>query len=472
MRRAFDIALRILVPLGVLAIVLAVFFGEQAYVDHELQLVVDRQVAPGPLAVRAIVLEGLEAPEGPRVIAAPVELTLRDAADRVVSRARLASSVASGADGSIDIPADAQGMLRLSGAVMLDGGAAATAQTELEVRAERSPRPTERTRDVHVVESQSPLSDTGISLRIVGGACVPETRCELLARIADRPVELRLSPTPSVEPIGPASGRGPGLIRLAVRTHGPDAMAELVATVDGQERLYGLQLPVGMATPIVRVAAIVPARVPLEVEALPDRPGLIVDAFRDGRWVRTGSVPRERGRFDAPFAPLEPGLWRIQVRTDPFGSNHAATRTVVVLGAGQTEADAARLAAHAAGEEPIEGGLDWALAGLDHDVYTMPSAVSGYDGDLRALEERRWILRVIAAVALLLGTLLAGAYFVRRGLDAAIEAQRVMDLTGDPELSSEGHRRRTVATALLISAAALFAFVCAAAIIIARARLL
>ena len=68
--------------------------------------------------------------------------------------------------------------------------------------------------------------------------------------------------------------------------------------------------------------------------------------------------------------------------------------------------------------------------------------------------------------------MIAAVAFLRRGVGAALEAQRIMDATGDPALASASHRRRTLASALILVLTLLLALLGAATLIVARAHLL
>ena len=75
-------------------------------------------------------------------------------------------------------------------------------------------------------------------------------------------------------------------------------------------------------------------------------------------------------------------------------------------------------------------------------------------------------------IAVVLGLLVLAAFLVRRGVESALEAQRVMDATGDPELTGRRHRVLTILSSLILVATVLVAFLAGAAILASRDILL
>ncbi|MEC7518788.1 MAG: hypothetical protein VYE22_02930 [Myxococcota bacterium] len=480
-QRALEWGIRLAVPLAVLAVVLAVFFGERMSIDHELQVRAPREVAAGAaLPVQTLLVGDLEALDGPHLYAAPAQVRLVQGGE-AIAEATLEPAPGGGAAGTLDVPADASGALALVAVGFVDGEAVASATRAVRV----TPRPAPASvlgrlaGDLQLL-APGPITPAGdaappwpLEVRVVGGACVPEARCEILVHVGEPAARVRfaLSQSATVEP-GPELETA-GLVSLAARVHGPEAHVVLEAyRGDALVATREVQLPVALATPALALDARLAPRPELTVQTLGDRPGLFVDAYRDGIWTHTAGRPIEEGAFPLPYA-LDDGLWRLQVRTDPFSSERAAIRYVAV-----GSLDEALAAIDAAGgdrrapEGPDALRLAWAAASLEVGVHPLPAPTSGMDADLARVEGRQRTLRLAALLAMALGLIVAVIVFMRRGIDAALEAQRVMDETGDPELSSARHRRRTLLSALLIVVTVLLAFVGAAALIVARAHLL
>ncbi|MEZ4337230.1 MAG: hypothetical protein R3B82_11445 [Sandaracinaceae bacterium] len=488
-RAVWEWALRLVVPLAVLIAVLAVFFGEEMSIDHEVSLFSGAARRGAPLPVRAVVLTGLERPEGPELVSLPVEVTLRATDGRTLVEAHLGASPAGGADGVLTIPDDAPDVVELRAVARLEDRGVATATRRLDLREHPAPATLEGRLahgTAHFSEGPIELTYEGpapsvLSSRVVGGACVPETPCEILVHVGAPAALVRFAPSPAVGLGAAPDAPTEGLARLVVTVHGPEAQVLLEAVRDDLVvARRAVRLPVALATPslVVDDRLHVPegGAPTTRVEVLGDRPGVIVDAWADGEWEATSSVtPR-----DTPFEPpltLRPGLHLLQVRTDPFSSTRAATRFVATRDL-SLDAALARLAALGADRpDEVPPGPDalrfaWSAASLETGHYELPAPIRGFDQDRAALDGRQRTLRIAALVAMTLGIVVLVLVFVRRGVDAAREAQQIMAATGDPELSSDRHRRRTLLSALLIVATVTLAFVAAGAMIVARARLL
>ncbi len=472
-RRIASWAVRVGPPLAVFAVVLAVFLGERMSIDHELSLAIPDAVAPGAaMPARALVFDRLEMPDGPRLVSAPVELSLVDRSGAALASATLEPSPAGGADGSIAIPAGPSGWIEVVAIARVDGEPVASVRTSVEVtRHPAQLAPQDRIAgDLQRLELgpvEGPSPPHALDVRVVGGACVPEERCEVLVHVGEPAAAVALAPAASLDVEAPSPAPTSGLTRFVVTVHGPEARTELVATRDGAEvARRRVQLPVALATPALELSPRVSSEPRVRASVLGDRPALLVEAFRDGHWARTASMATTERAVALPFA-LEPGLWTIEVHTDPFSAERSAVRVVGVPGHPSVEA-------FARGAPPGADELRfaWAAATYEASVLPVPEGVSGRVDDLARLEARQRVLRIAAGVALLLGLVLAAVLLMLRGLEAAQQAQEVMEATGDPELASARHRRRTFLSALAIVAFALLAFLGAAILIVARAHLL
>lgn len=471
LRRIADLVVRAGIPLAVVAVVIAVFLGERMSIDFALSVMVPRHVQPGASApVRAYVLEESEAGGIARL---PIELELRDRRGRVIARARLRDSIAGGAEGAIEIPEDASGWIGVR-AIARDGGEiVATSETSIRAVSDPPALPL-RPRTARAlaqfalgeIETLAGPAPSPFDVRIAGGSCVPEARCDVLVLLGDPTTTVAIAPDGiTIEP----PRHGPISV-LPMVVHGPEAEIALVASRAAPIARRTLRVPIALATPALTIARRVGAspRPRLRAEVLGDRPGVIVDAYQDGQWRHTGSF-RPGARDVALPYELEPGLWRLQVHTDPFSSARSAVRTIVVHAPGSSPDQAIRALGDAPGGP--EERLAWLSAEHEDAIIPLPPSINGYTADLERLEARQRVLRSAAGAALLIGILIAAILFFRRGVDAAKVAQRVMAATGDPELASARHRRRTLLSALAIVATVLLAFVGAAALIAARAHL-
>lgn len=485
--RIARVCVRLVLPLAVLATVIAVFFGEEMGIDHELQLIAPASATPGgELPIRAIVLGSLGAPEGPELVSASVDVRLIAPDGAVLSRHTLEPSVAGGADGWISIPRGAPTRLTLRAVARVDREGVASARTTVEVGETRSAPRVGRlahamqhfeASPVAVPEGQIP--PTPFEPRVVGGACVPEARCDVLVHVGEPAAAIGLESSGQATVLATAAEETSGLVRVSLVAHGPEAHVVLLASRGGVVvARRGLRLPIALATPSMTLAErnpSAPASPEVEIAVVGEPPGVIVDAFQGGVWTRTGAMRPTETATAAPVGALGAGLWRLQAHTDPFATGRCAIRYLLVgrsLEAARPEIEALGGEASPPPPGPPELQLAWALAPLEVGPRQLPRPARGHEEDLARLQSRRQILRMAAIGAMLLGLIVLVVVFLRRGIDAALTAQRVMEATGDPELASARHRRRTLLSALSIVATVLLAFLAAAAMIVARAQLL
>jgi len=328
--------------------------------------------------------------------------------------------------------------------------------------------------------------------RVVGGACVPEVRCDLLVLVGEPAATVSVEPSGAVTPQDAGAEPTSGLVHLPVVTHGPDAQVELVARRDGElVARRSVRLPVALASSKLAfggdgldVVQRAPATPGLHVAGLEDERGVIVDAWRDGVWERTGSVPpgEVADGFPVPFEPLTPGLWRIQARTDPFSADSAATRLLHVTEPGRSARasfDALVGRARSEWQDPLaddvaahvddpEMGAAFLLAAPELDLIPQPIAVSGQLQQATGLDDRRVRIRWAGALAVLLAGIVVAVLVWRRGVRAGSQARAILTAAGDEEAQSERARRRGALTALAYAAAIALAFLAAAALILAR----
>ncbi|MFK7990627.1 MAG: hypothetical protein AB8I08_31685 [Sandaracinaceae bacterium] len=473
LRRLSNWGVRLVLPLAVFGAVLSVFLGEMVSIDHELQLIAPRQAPPNrPIAVSALLFEDLTDLGRPELVPAEVEVWVVDG-ETEVARVTLTPSPAGAAMGSI--PGLPQGDFTVRALAIVDGQDAASLESRLRVAVDAQPLPWSP-RLAHAAQhfSLEPVEPVGIAavpepfdMRVRGGLCVPETPCALLVYGGSPPVSLRLVGSAAITPGDPPDPaiETRGLVALPFVAHGPDVSAVVEAMRGGElVARRGIQIPIALGTPgLERIEDDPPT---FRAHVLTDRP-IIVDGFSRGHWERSW-VFEDAGR---PFVLDGATGWgRIQVRQNPFSSDHAASSFVV----GHEEGDSGPFDGDSLQAPPGPTPLrrEWVAAVGSAGVIPMPDAVSGRAEDEARISARQGLLRGVALAAIVLGMLVLALVFVRRGVDAAVEAQQIMANTGDPELMSQRHRRRTLLSALAIVATALAAFLGAAAVVIARARLL
>jgi hypothetical protein len=497
--RWLDRTVFVVVPVALALVFVAVLVGERTGVDEDLQLVAPASAAPGgAVALRAVLFTDLGRIEGARMVQTPVRVELL-AGDRVASETELAPSNSAGMEGTLRVPDDVSGRARLVARATFGDGREARVEAPLTV--EDPPRPVgEPGRALHPLQRYTlfPVSATGesppaaLEPRVVGGACVPEQRCEILVHVGAPAAEVTFADSAAltVETGPEPAGATAGFVRFEVVTHGPDVQAELVATRDGVEvARRALRLPImlgGLAMRVGAAIATAPAEPRLAFSGVEAGRAVIVDAYRDGVWERTGSVPADAaaaGEVPIPFAPLEPGTWRLQARTDPWGTNSAAVRFVEVIAPSQTERDAVASAAAwvrreqydpafariaPSSSEDARDVVAFLVALPELDVLPQPVAMSGHMQATWGVDEKRAQLRWGGLVAFLLAGLFVAAVVFRRGLSAAAQARAVLAAAGDEEAQTARTRRRMTATVVAVVTAIALLFVAAAMMVVAR----
>ncbi|AKF08165.1 hypothetical protein [Sandaracinus amylolyticus] len=473
---------RILVPIALGVVGYAVLISERWEVDHELQLVAPDRVRPGdPIPLRAFVFDGIDDPDGGELVAAQVDVELRDG-ERVLARTTLDTSRARSSEGALAPPDDAtDARLDLVASARDDDGALlATVTRALTIEPDAPPAPLRgrvglplQQIDVGPVIAEA----TGVPLpplevRVAGGACVPEERCALWIDAGDADT-ITIEETPAAS-VGERSTRDGALVRLVVVPHGPEASVELVASRLGQPLARRtVRLPIALATPWIDAPRVVSSMpIPLEAHPPVGREVLTADLFYEGRWIATATL--DPARPELPF-DVGPGLYRVEVRADPFGGERAAARYVLVAPAGSDLAlhDTRELLRREDVELTDREGTEprLLLAGAEEEVRTLPSAISGLEDDRRMVAERRRRLHFVAGLALGLGIAVLAMSLLRRGLFAAAEARDVMHEAGDPEARSVRARARTTLAVIAIVGAVAVALLAGAALILARAAL-
>ena len=134
--------IRIAAPLAVLAVVVAVFFGERMSIDHQLQLRAPLEAAPGDtLPVQVILVGDLEALDGPHLMAARTLVRVVQG-DRTLAEETLEPAAGGGAVGTVPLPDEAFGDASIVAVAWLGGDPVASATRRLRIVAEPEATPT------------------------------------------------------------------------------------------------------------------------------------------------------------------------------------------------------------------------------------------------------------------------------------------------------------------------------------------
>lgn len=496
-----DRGLRVLLPIAVGLLVAAAWVSDRGVIRHDLQIVAPNFAAPGDsLPARAFLFERTEGVPEPRSLA---DATLRlvpleggrtvfgpRGQPRTVARGEVHAAEVIGLEGGLDLPRElAPGDYRLLGVATVDERQLVVSrrvhvadppnvmerrgrlQTDVQ-RFEVGPLRawTERDDEVMGAETQAGtqtetetetatresvdlalLSLVRLEVRVVGGDCSPPVPCELLVDTGPAALAVRLREGSTWLDAGSeCDGSTPraGIVRCSVSGSANARVVDAVAFDEGRPiARRRVQLPLGTAAPaIVRAPTLVPLGSTPELAirgVLDERAGYVVDLFHDERWLHTQSVAVSA---DEPFALSRaldrPGLWRVQVRTEPFAADHAATRLIFVgtltelAASGYPEAWGVASMPEDADAERV---ARFVLAAGELELVTMPGLTRGAQQAEAGLHETQGIRRWGAAILVMLAGLLVAIAIVRRGLRADVEATRLMEAAGAiPEPRSKG----------------------------------
>lgn len=504
-RSAADVFTRILIPAAAGITLSALIIGGNDEIESDLRLIAPARAAAGQtVPLRALLYAELDQPEGPRLITTDVGVELRRGGERVASGA-LQPSYGGTLEGSLVLPV----ALAAGTATLRAEARIADEIVSVERALEVVPAP-----DVPVAAVQSralpplqrfapgpirweaggePPETFALRAQTAGGACVPELPCTLFVHVGEPPAELRALETPSATPAPQSLKPAPatsGAVALRVTTHGPEGELRIAAERDGQPlatRAFRLAVALG-ASALQELRRVQAAGARPTVGLQGDEPGgCIVDGFHEQRWAQTGQLAQCRGGEPLPFALRTPGLWRIQLRRDPFAVGSAAVATLYVRAPGEPDSEllvrlARSVLAHDAGDalaqavavapEAYAASLNetagYLLAALDRDLFDLPRAVSGYPRAVALREATRARVRKLALCALALCALSIGLIVAQRGFAAAGEAGRVMAQAGEEPGRVDRQRLRMTLRVLATVSSLLLAFAAIAAYVIAR----
>ena len=501
--RRSELTALIVVPASAALALLAIATESAHRVDSELRVTAPVQALEGGVVpIRAQLYADLGRPEGARLVHARVDVELRNEHGDAIVSGQLRPSYAHTLDGVLALPPSVTGPLSLRARARL-GSRSPRAEREIAVGSVAAPSafhtrllpPLQRLSTLPVrVEFGDAIAPDALDVRVAQGACVPEQPCELFVYVGSPAASIRLEGTASVTPDTASARPSPStsnVVALRVTTHGPEAqltvLAERAGAVVARRRV---RLPVALGASVL----VPPPRV-LVAPALPslalrgDERGCIVDAFRELRWLRTGSLRACGGQESLPFPALSPGLWQLQVRRDPFESESAAVFAIYLRAPSESRPQAlARIAGAALERDPgdrlarlaasapetylanFEAVAGYLLASLEASIIELPAAASGYPAALEAARADRARLRGLCLWVLLLCALTLGLVVVQRGLQAAAIASRVMRTAGEAPAALERQRTRMVLRVLAVVTSVLLAFAAIALYIVVRSR--
>jgi hypothetical protein len=484
----------VVVPVATAVVFIAVLAMETVEVRYDLQLITPPSVAPGAeVAMRAFFFVPTDGPGPDRADARPVMLELLDEHGEVVAEGDLRIATRDvetatepgryGMDGGLTAP-DVAGEYTIRAFVREDGETIAHCEAPLVVRdgprqsplAARPMMPMQQWRLLPIDGSEE--APSALELRVRGGYCVPEQPCELLVWVGEPAASVTLEGH-GVEIGEAALGEPtPGIVRRTGTVHGPEATVTLVASRDGVEvARRDVQLPIVQSGVWVEQgASICPPPCTLELESIQEGP-VLVDLFQDGVWSRVTTMPSDGGSHLE--VPLDPGVWRAQFRTDPFGVESASSHVVYV---GPEEGAVAAIKASLVmqgGEDaftmalpladvPAEDQVAFAATLLEMDIVPLPQARSGRVQEDLGLGADRSAARWIAALFVLAVGLLVAGWVMRRGLVASAEARAVMAEAGDEAATSRKNVLSMTLTVAGVVFATLLAFAAAALLLLTR----
>lgn len=449
------------IPVAVALLFGAVLVSDGGAARGDLQIVAPREVEPGrPIPIRAFHFSGARG-TAPTAPIAPV--TLRPLEGEVTLEEQMLRVGATlGSETQLRAPERAGTyLLETSASSNPDDENAERVLRRVEVRQGAS-QPARRGR----LQSEfqrwelSPMERFGeapehLDARVAGGACSPEAPCDLLVWVGSPAASIALVAGDGVQPLsGDECGSvteesevpdptvvSEGVLRCTLRVLGNEATATVLAFRDGAlVAKRRVQLPVAAGAPWMDVerAVLALGDTPQLVlgEGLP-LPALVLDVFREGRWERSTS-----GTLEEPPSPLAldaPGLWRVQLRGDPFGVDASATRLLIVA---DDPVDTLRshprqsewLDPMAAGDAPVCEGVPcsaerlsrFMMAAGELELVTYPSATSGAAQRSAGVHTKQSWRRIAAAVLVMLAGFLVAFVVMRRGLRASREARSLM----------------------------------------------
>jgi hypothetical protein len=321
---------------------------------------------------------------------------------------------------------------------------------------------------------------------VLGGVCVPEEECELAVWIGEPASQIALTPGVGVELIADFPAHAESGVQLAkIRVHGPEAELSLHASRDGERmasRAWRLPVALGRAKlgPPTLTELEVDSEIAADVVLPPGRSRGIGDLFVDGAWIASVDITRARQRLRVPLPRGLQGLLRLQVRTDAFEEDAAASRLILAglwkatelgsytararQGRGDGLPGGVQAAYPPAGDAALARAYLWAAA--EEDSLGLSRPVHARFAMAKHLAEAQLWVRWAVAAALMGGALIAGLALAGRGFGAAGQADAVLEAAGAGH--SPRARRAARLEVVLWALAIGLSFVAAALLIIAK----
>lgn len=469
------------VCVAAVCLVYAMLMAESAGIHHEIQLAAPDAARPGEvIALRAYVYATPDAPEGPTPIAPPVEVELRDG-ESVVGTVTLVEGAFSSLEGELTIPRDVTGQLTLEARAREHDTVVATVARAISIADDAPPAPALDRRAPTLAHFflgplmsdepppvpapvEDPLAELGVpeeplepfSLDAIvpGGVCVPETECFLVVDVGALSVTPMLTDCVGVEPrpMAPVTGVATHHHALPLVVHGPEGTCDLVA-MRGDVRLAhrAVRIPVALATPYLDVTTPVAAgRVAeLRLVAPPGRDTVIVDVFRDGRWMRTSTFAASAdvaAPTSVSLRDLEPGTYVLEARADALPTDYVFPRLFVSTASEVLTGRDAELTRVGAPRAEVL----YRLAPREQHGLTLPLAASGLEADRMRIELQKRTARTVAFGGMALAIVLLVLAVFRRGLAADAEARAVMVAAGVPGADDRSARLRGTLNVVLM----------------------
>lgn len=496
--------MRVVAALSALAALASLWSVERAQVKHDLQLALEAEARPGEqLAVRALLFRDVDAAEGPTLVVAPTTVRLLDDGGRELVTAALRSSALATLDGVLAIPSALAGEFVVEARATYEGQPL-TCRRALRVSREAKPArlrgreagPLQQLSVGRIVprpEAKEP-APAELAPRVLGGACVPDRRCDVLVWMGEPAAALSIRSSASVEIVEPPTpaGETTGLVALTLRARGLDAELTLVARRHEEvvaERALRLPIGLGEVSLHARESLVTPDAA-LRYDPPPGREQLIVDLFAGQRWRASEVLSSAAGVVSLRALHAPGGLVRVQARADRFSGEGAGARVLYVRTPGESDEAALRSIAHQVASTPgadakesarwgeslppfardeVQRTAAYLLAPLEQLRLPIPVAVSGRPAQLRALSRTRTLMRFGVSGALVVSALVMALSLARRGLSAANEAEAIMqEARGEDGVPVRGERLRARANVLLLVLAVVSAFLAAALLIAAK----
>ena len=270
------------------------------------------------------------------VDAPPTIVELRDGSGTLISTTTMTTSLAEGLEGEVSLPDDIEGIAFFVARTDIEGN-------EVSVRYGVSVEPVDALRTYQPGRETSPFqvyelgplrvvdpkaAPQELDPRIEGGACVPELACWLSVWVGKKATRVRVDEIAGVRFEETLIGPTKGFLRFPLVVIGNEARIEVQA-LGPDDRVAAsreVRLPV-VPGGISARASLDGGRVRIEWDELGDDGPVLVDAYRGNQWTYAFSVtPND------PWLPLplDPGVWRFQVRADLFSRSTAGVAHVVI----------------------------------------------------------------------------------------------------------------------------------------------